>query len=82
MDGIIPRKVTVSRTYRQKGFELVQSKTLQMKNTFSNNNLAGDESRGCNTLISHLTLIADKLEEQGYIYDPRTGSIIESADSK
>lgn len=28
---------------RQKGFELLQSKALQMKNIFSNNNLAGEK---------------------------------------
>lgn len=39
--------------------------------------LAGDESRRWNTLIGHLTLIADKLREQGYLYDEATDSIIE-----
>jgi hypothetical protein len=44
-----------------------------------NNTLAGDESRRWNTLINHLALIADKVEEQGFTYDPEANKIMEVA---
>jgi len=40
-------------------------------------NLAGCESRGWNTLIDRLVRTADRLEEQGYVYDRVRGQMIE-----
>jgi hypothetical protein len=43
--------------------------------------MARDVSRRWNTLISHLMLIAQKLEEQGYAYDELESRIIESEET-